>query len=36
MAETGSPFVDALQARIEDTLEACTRCGKCVEACPMV
>jgi heterodisulfide reductase subunit D len=36
MAETGSPFVDALKSRIEDTLDACTRCGKCVEACPMV
>src|ERR1700688_1865176 len=36
MAETGSPFVDALKTRIENTLDACTRCGKCVEACPMV
>ena len=36
MAETaGTEFKDALQARVTETLDACTRCGKCVEACPM-
>src|ERR1700730_7684524 len=36
MAEAvASPFMDALKARVDDTLGACTRCGKCVEACPM-
>jgi heterodisulfide reductase subunit D len=28
-------FESALHARVEDMLEACTRCGKCVEACPV-
>ena len=32
----GSLFLDALQSRVEETLDACTRCGKCVAACPMV
>jgi heterodisulfide reductase subunit D len=36
MADGGSLFMDAVKARVEDTLAACTRCGKCVEACPMV
>jgi heterodisulfide reductase subunit D len=31
MAET---FESALQARVDDMLDACTRCGKCVEVCP--
>jgi Fe-S oxidoreductase len=31
MTET---FESALQARVGDMLDACTRCGKCVEACP--
>ena len=31
MSET---FESALQARVDDMLDACTRCGKCVEACP--
>jgi heterodisulfide reductase subunit D len=32
----GSLFLDALHSRVEETLDACTRCGKCVAACPMV
>lgn len=31
----GNGFMTALQARVADVLEACTRCGKCVEVCPM-
>src|SRR5580693_8787793 len=30
------PFETALNARVEDMLDACTRCGKCVEVCPSV
>jgi heterodisulfide reductase subunit D len=26
----------AVEARVAQTIDACTRCGKCVEACPMV
>jgi heterodisulfide reductase subunit D len=32
MAET---FETALQARVDQMVDACTRCGKCVEACPI-
>src|SRR5436853_1209246 len=32
----GSLFLEAVQRRVDETLDACTRCGKCVEACPMV
>lgn len=28
-------FEDALAARTDDMVTACTRCGKCVEACPV-
>jgi ferredoxin len=33
MAET---FESALQARVDDMVDACTRCGKCVEVCPVL
>ena len=29
-------FETALGERVEDMLDACTRCGKCVEVCPSV
>jgi len=29
-------FATALGERVEDMLDACTRCGKCVEVCPSV
>ena len=32
----GGGFMEAVQARVAETLDACTRCGKCVAACPMV
>ena len=28
-------LVDALDSRVADQLDACTRCGACVEVCPM-
>ncbi|MGY4299732.1 Fe-S oxidoreductase [Bradyrhizobium sp. i1.4.4] len=30
------PFETSLAEYAEDMLDACTRCGKCVEACPSV
>jgi Fe-S oxidoreductase len=32
----GARFLDAVRKRVDQTLDACTRCGKCVVACPMV
>lgn len=32
----GTLFLSAVRKRVEQTLDACTRCGKCVVACPMV
>ena len=31
---TDMTFETALDARVEEMLDACTRCGKCVEVCP--
>jgi len=28
-------FEDALNGRVEEMIDACTRCGKCVEVCPV-
>jgi Fe-S oxidoreductase len=33
---TGISFETALGERVDDMLDACTRCGKCVEVCPSV
>ena len=33
---TGLSFQDALTRRVGDMLDACTRCGACVSACPIV
>ena len=37
MAAAGGPsFLEALHGRVEASIDACTRCGKCVTACPMI
>ena len=37
MAEaSGASFLDVMRGRVDDILDACTRCGDCVRACPMV
>src|SRR4029077_4103329 len=36
MADGGGGFMAAVQARVEETLDACTRCGQFLEALPMV
>ena len=33
---TDLSFEAAVKARVDDMVDACTRCGKCVEACPSV
>jgi heterodisulfide reductase subunit D len=35
MPDRADDFLKALDARRAATLDACTRCGKCVEVCPM-
>jgi heterodisulfide reductase subunit D len=36
MPDSGSlSFAEVLQGQVDHILDACTRCGKCVEACPM-
>jgi len=36
MPDTGElSFIDALRLRTDHMLDACTRCGNCVKACPM-
>lgn len=35
MAGTADSFAAAYESRVADILDACTRCGKCVEVCPM-
>jgi heterodisulfide reductase subunit D len=34
--EQALSFEEALAGRVDDMLDACTRCGKCVDACPSV
>ena len=34
-APLNAPFETALNARVDAMIDACTRCGKCVEACPV-
>ena len=37
MVDSGEAlFLDAMHRRVDDVLDACTRCGNCVAACPMV
>jgi heterodisulfide reductase subunit D len=31
----GNFFEDALNGRVQEIIDACTRCGKCVEVCPV-
>jgi heterodisulfide reductase subunit D len=35
MDATPGTFESALQARVDTMVDACTRCGKCVEVCPV-
>ena len=35
MSKPVTDLLDGLDRRVEDMMSACTRCGKCVEVCPM-
>src|SRR5574341_448726 len=34
MTDRADAFIASLEVRIQDILDRCTRCGKCVEVCP--
>ncbi|HYA28640.1 MAG TPA: (Fe-S)-binding protein, partial [Acidobacteriota bacterium] len=34
MTDRADAFIASLEARINDILDRCTRCGRCVEVCP--
>ena len=34
MTDRADAFIAALDVRVGDILDRCTRCGKCVEVCP--
>ncbi|HEU4640645.1 MAG TPA: (Fe-S)-binding protein, partial [Candidatus Binatia bacterium] len=34
MTDHADAFIAAIDARVSDILDRCTRCGKCVEVCP--
>src|SRR3546814_16811283 len=36
MTGHGTTFLDSLDERVSEILDACTQCGRCVEVCPMV
>ncbi len=36
MPQAEGPFAALFRAKVDDILDACSRCGKCVEVCPMV
>ena len=35
MSRKTAGYLDTLDARVVEMADACTRCGKCVEVCPM-
>ena len=36
MDGSGASFLDVMHRQVDSILDACTRCGECVKACPMV
>jgi ferredoxin len=34
MTDPAEAFVNAIDLRVGEILDRCTRCGKCVEVCP--
>src|SRR4051794_30898430 len=36
MDGSGPSFLEVLHGQVGDILDACTRCGECVKACPMI